>query len=193
MAEQRPYSLLIRLGVILVPILTAILIWSYYDPPISMLSQKPAAVIPAPIPAKTASPFEPAPETADAVSGPAAAVTERAPARATAPVVTEPARAPATVPAMAQQPDRRIVGTIRSIATTSQMPPDTPAIPPSALFLSPTAPGPAAAAAASQSPVPGREPAQARDAGKPQPAAARGTTQKQDQEIDRKLSICRGC
>ena len=47
MAEERPYSLLIRLGVILMPILAVILAWSYYHPPALVLSRKGPAVIPA--------------------------------------------------------------------------------------------------------------------------------------------------
>lgn len=41
MAEERPYSLLIRLGVILAPILAGVLLWSYYHPPVSVFRASP--------------------------------------------------------------------------------------------------------------------------------------------------------
>jgi len=193
MAEERPYRLLIRLGVILVPILTAILISSYYHPP-GMLSRKPAAVIAAPSAAKTASPFEAAPAMADAVSDPAARAAKPAPAPAdpissAATLVTAPPRPPA----IARQPARPDAGAIRALATGSETPPRPPAIPPSALSLSPAGSVGPTAPAASQPAAPLREQTKARDAGKQQPAPRRGTIEKLDRELDRKLSICQGC
>jgi hypothetical protein len=188
MAQERPYSLLIRLGILLLPILTAVLIWSYHHPPASMLAQKPAGVIVIPAPAKGGAPFGPLPEAANPVSGPAPIGTAPPPVPAPASVSTR-----MSAPAPAQQPARPDGANIRAPAMGSRTPPGSPAIPPSAMSLSPAAPAPAIAPFASQSEASGREQAKARDPRKRQPAGSGGAVQKLDKEIDGKLSICRGC
>src|SRR6266536_3968284 len=73
MAEERPYSLLIRLGVILAPILAGVLLWSYYHPPVSVFSRKPAAAVPASVTTRAPNASELAAEPADPVASPGAA------------------------------------------------------------------------------------------------------------------------
>src|SRR6266699_7203418 len=102
MAEERPYSLLIRLGVILAPILTGVLLWSYYHPPVSVLSRKPAVAIPAPLPANAPNPSELAAEPADPVATPGAAA------------------AAGVTPAVSVDPTAPEAGAFRSVAPGSQ-------------------------------------------------------------------------
>jgi len=54
MVDYRPYSLLLRLGIILLPILAGVLAWSYYHPLGSVLTPRAVVVIPAPVTIKTA-------------------------------------------------------------------------------------------------------------------------------------------
>jgi hypothetical protein len=169
MVDYRPYSLLLRLGIILLPILAGVLAWSYYHPLGSMLTPKAAVVIPAPAASKAPNPTELIVVPADAV----------APADAPAAAATS-----AAVPARPVAPN---TGAALGFAPDTQM--------------RPTQVGPGARTAATmpalpgtkQQPVSGREPSKARDARKQEAASTHRTIQKLDNEVDRKLSICRGC
>src|SRR5260370_41375646 len=99
---ERPYSLLIRLGVILAPILAGVLLWSYYHPPASVFSPKPAVVIPAPLTASAPNPSELAAEPTEPVADSGAA-----------------ANAGAT-PAVSADPTRPDAETFRTVATGTQ-------------------------------------------------------------------------
>jgi hypothetical protein len=175
MAEERPYSLLIRLGAILVPILAGILVWSYYHPPVSLLSPRAPSVIPAPLAATAPKASESADEPTDPISGPAAV------------------GASAPVPAVAPENVRPDPGTFRTIATGKQTSSGAPRAPPPASTSGPLATNPATPPTAPQSAASGRERTKTRDARKQEPAPAHSTIQKLDKEIDRKLSICSGC
>ena len=164
MAEERPYSLLIRLGVILAPILAGILLWSYYHPPVSVLSRKPAVAIPAPLTASAPNPSELAAEPADPVANPGAAA------------------AAAVTPAVSADPAAPDAGAFRTVATGNQT-----AAPQGAPSIAATSP---ALSRPRQQPAPGRERPKAH---KQEASSAHRTIQKLDKEIDRKLNICSGC
>jgi hypothetical protein len=172
MTEERPYSLLIRLGVILVPIVTGILLWSYYHSPGSVFSAKPAAVIPAPFTAGTPKPSEPvaeaAAEPAEPVEPPIAAATAFAPAPAVAPSTAGPGTKGFQGIATGQ-PAAAPGGPVASTAATAPAPP------------------------ALKQAAPGRERTKAGETRKQEAASAHKTIQKLDKELDRKLSICSGC
>jgi hypothetical protein len=109
MVDYRPYSLLLRLGIILLPILAGVLAWSYYHPLGSMLTPKAAVVIPAPT-SKAPNLTELAAEPADP-----AAVTSGAPAVAAGPA--------AATPAVLTRPVAPNTGAALGFAPDSQMPP----------------------------------------------------------------------
>jgi hypothetical protein len=171
MVDYRPYSLLLRLDMILLPILAGVLAWSYYHPLGSMLTPKAAAVIPAPATGKTPNPTELAAEPADPVIPgiPAAAVDAAAP-----------------MPAAPLRPAPPNTGAALSFAPDSQMPPQAGTGAGAAATL-PAPPG------TKQQPASGREHSKARDARKQEAASTHTTIQKLDNEINRRLSICRGC
>lgn len=169
MAQERPYSLLIRLGVILAPILAGVLLWSYYHPPASVLSRKPAVVIPAPLTASAPNQSELAAEPADPVANPGAAAVA------------------AVTPTASADPTRPDAETFRTIATGSRA--TAPQVGPAAG----TAAASPAPAAPRQQPAPGRERPKAQDARKQEASSTHRTIQKLDKEIDRKLNICSGC
>ena len=169
MAEERPYSLLIRLGVILAPILTGVLLWSYYHPPVSVLSRKPAVAVPAPLTASAPNPSELAAEPADPVANPDAAA------------------AAAVTPAVSAAPAAPDAGAFRTVATGSQ-----PAAPRGGAAASTAATSPALSGSRQQ-PAPGRERPKARDAREQEASSTHRTIQKLDKGIDRKLNICSGC
>jgi|GEM_PF-4855712 len=169
MAEGRPYSLLIRLGVILAPILAGVLLWSYYHPPTSVLSGKPAVVIPAPPTASTPSPSELAAEPADQVENPGAAA------------------AAEVTPAASADPAGPDAETFRTVATGSR------ATAPQAGPAAGTAPTSPAPAGPRQQPAPGRERPKAPSAHKQEASSTHRTIEKLDKEISRKLNICSGC
>jgi hypothetical protein len=168
MAEERPYSLLIRLGVILAPILAGVLLWSYYHPPVSVLSRKPAVAIPAPLPARTPNPSELAAEPADPAATPGAAA------------------AAEVTPAVSADPAAPDAGAFRSVAPGSQTAPQGGA-------AASTAATPPALAGSRQQPAPGRERPKAPAVGKQEASSTPRTLEKLDKQIDRKLSICTGC
>ncbi len=169
MAEERPYSLLIRLGVILAPILAGVLLWSYYHPPVSVLSRKPAVAVavPAPLTASAPNPSELAAEPADPVANPGTAA------------------AAAVTPAVSTDPAAPDAGAFRTVATGSQT--AAPQGAPRTVATSPAPSGPR------QQPAPGREHPKAPVAHKQEASSAHRTIQKLDKEIDRKLNICSGC
>jgi hypothetical protein len=169
MAEERPYSLLIRLGVILAPILAGVLLWSYYHPPASVLSGKPAVVIPAPPTASTPSPSELAAEPVDPVAN------------------LGPAAAAGVTPATSADPAGPDAETFRTVATGSRVTAPQAGPPAGTAATSPAPAGP------SQQPAPGRERPKAQDARKQEASSTHRTIQKLDKEIDRKLNICSGC
>lgn len=173
MAEERPYSLLIRLGVILAPILAGVLLWSYHHPPVSILSRKPAVAIPAPLPASAPNPSELAAE----------------PAEPTEPVANPgPAAASGVTPAVSADPAAPGVGAFRSVTPGSQT-----AAPQGGAAAASAAATPPALAGSRQQPAPGRERPKAPAVGKPEASSTPKTLQKLNKQIDRKLSICSGC
>jgi hypothetical protein len=167
MAEERPYSLLIRLGVILAPILAGALLWSYRYPPAAVWTPKPPAVIPAPLAAGAPKPAEPAADAADPVANAASAATMTMP-----PSFAEPS-----------VPER---GALRGVAAGSRT-----------AATQPAAAGPAATKPAMQGPpqptTPPGDRRKAREVRKQEAASTHKAIQKLDKEIDRKLSICSGC
>jgi len=169
MAQERPYSLLIRLGVILAPILAGVLLWSYYHPPVSVLSRKPAVAIPAPLPASAPNPSELAAEPAEPVADPGAAANA------------------GVTPAVSVDPTAPEAGAFRSVTPGSQT------TAPQGGAAASTAATPPALAGSRQQPAPGRERPKAPGAGKPEASSTPRTLQKLDKQIDRKLSICTGC
>jgi len=166
MAEERPYSLLIRLGVILAPILAGVLLWSYYHPPVSVFSRKPVAAVPASVTTRAPNASELAAEPADPVASPGAA----------AAAVAAPASS--AEPGGANSALRPVAASSQKAATQSDPAANTPA------------PAPALSGSRQQ-PAPERP--KARDTRKQEAASAHKTIQKLDKEIDRKLSICSGC
>jgi hypothetical protein len=169
MVDYRPFSLLIRLGVILAPILAGVLLWSYYHPPALVLSRKPAVAIPAPLPARTPNPSELAAEPADPVATPGAAA------------------AAEMTPAVSADPAAPDAGAFRSVTPGSQT-----TAPQGGTAASTAATSPALAGSRQQ-PAPGRERAKAPTAGKQEASSIPRTLEKLDKQIDRKLSICTGC
>ena len=183
MVDYRPYSLLLRLGIILLPILAGVLAWSYYHPLGSVLTPRAVVVIPAPVTIKTAL-AELAAEPGDAASAPETPARVAVPARApvaspaaVAPAVSAQGAAPRTGPALGFAPDRPIP----------------PPMPPQAGIGAGTAATMPAPPSAKQPPASGREPSKAAEARKPDATSANRTIQKLDNDIDRKLGICRGC
>jgi len=170
MAEERTYSLLIRLGIILAPILAGCLLWSYHHPPAAVFARKPAAAIPAPATANARNPPELDAERADPVADPDAAAAVATPAISADPAAPDP-------------------GASRPIATGSR----TTAAPAPVGAAASTAATSPALLGARQQPPPGRERPKARDARKQESASTHRTIEKLDKEIDRKLSICSGC
>jgi hypothetical protein len=181
MAEERPYSLLIRLGSILLPILAGVLVWAYYHPP-AFLARNAPAVVTAPRPASVPNPSELAVQPADPIAGqdasaapaempaPAAAATMPAPAATTA------TPAPAATTARPPDPDLPGAAALRNSTPVARAP---------AAQRMPAAP---AAPVAAQPPTPG-----ARDIRKQEASSTPGTIEKLDKEIARKLTICEGC
>ena len=171
MAEERPYSLLIRLGVILAPILAGVLLWSYYHPPVLVLSRKPtvAVAVPAPLTASAPNPSELAAEPTDPVANPGAAA------------------AVAVPPAVSADPAPPDAGALRTVATGSQTAAPRGGAAAGTAATSPALSGP------SQQPATGREHPKAPVAHKQEASSAHRTIQKLDKEIDRKLNICSGC
>jgi hypothetical protein len=176
MVDYRPYSLLLRLGTILLPILAGVLAWSYYHPLGSILTPKAAVVIPAPT-SKAPNPTELAAEPADPADP--AAVTSGAPAVAAGPA--------AATSAVLTRPVAPNTGAALGFAPDSQMPPTQVRPPAGTAATIPALPG------TKQQPAPGREPSKARDTRKQEAAFTHRTIQKLDNEINRKLSIFRGC
>ncbi len=168
MAEERPYSLLIRLGVILAPILAGVLLWSYYHPPASVLSRKPAVVIPAPLTASAPNPSELAAEPAEPVADPGAAANA------------------GVTPAMSADPTGPDAETFRTVATGSQTTAPQGGAAAGTAATSPAPSGPRQSA-------PGRERPKAPGPHKQEASSTHRTIQKLDKEIDRKLNICSGC
>jgi predicted component of type VI protein secretion system len=168
MADERPYSLLIRLGVILAPILAGALVWSYYHPPASVLSRKPAPAMP-PLAASAPNPSELAADPADAVANPA------------------PPAAAVTMPATSADRSAPAPGGLRSVATGSPTATTKPGAVASTAATTPPIPGPP------QQTAPGGERRKPRDIRKQEASSAHRAIQKMDREIDRKLSICSGC
>ena len=167
MAEEQPYSLLIRLGVILGPILAGVLVWSYYHPPAAIFSPKKPSVTAAPVPVPAPNLSELAAEPAETIADPVAAA------------------APVAMPAAAafSEPDAggfRGAAMPKPVATPGGTVASTHATPPAVL-------GPRQQSAA------GPERRKARDARKQEAASAHKSIQKLDKEISRKLSICSGC
>lgn len=169
MAEERPYSLLIRLGVILAPILAGVLLWSYYHPPVLVLSRKPAVAVPAPLTARAPNPSELAAEPIDPAANPGAAA------------------AAAVPPAVSADPAAPDAGAFRTVATGSQTATPQGGAAASTAATSPALSGPR------QQPATGREHPKAPVAHKQEASSAHRTIQKLDKEIDRKLNICSGC
>jgi hypothetical protein len=172
MVDYRPYSLLLRLGIILLPILAGVLALSYYHPLGSMLTPKAAAVIPAPAASKAPNPTELIVVPADP------AVTSETPAAAAGPA--------AVTPAVSARPVAPNTGAALGFAPDTQMRPTQVGPGAGTAATMPTLPG------TRQQPAPAREPSKAR-ARKQEAASTHRTIQKLDNEFDRKLSICRGC
>ena len=184
MVDDRPYSLLLRLGIILLPILAGVLAWSYYHPLGSVLTSKAVVVLPAPVTPRTAPASELAAEPADAAAVPETRAPVAIPARA-------PVAIPApTAPAVSAQPAGPRIGPALGFAPDRPMPPP---MPPQASTGAGTAASMPAGPSAKQPPASGREQSKAAEARKQDANSANRTIQKLDSEVDRKLGICRGC
>ena len=166
-----PFSLLLRLGGILLPVLAGILIWSYYGRPTLSQSARPniIAISPANAPPQSV----PLSSEAAAIPPPTAA-TAPAPSVPTPVSMTSGFAEPSPVEAAA-------MGNSDAVATTRA-----------------AQPGPKGASGATPPAVPSarQAPAAAQQAKVPETRkqqAATAAQKKRDKEIDAKLSICSGC